>query len=777
MSKYQHEQSKQSPTRVERSLSRFLLFFMAALICFALINFLFEAYVLVVIQLTVFMTLPILYVWFKRDAPQRYIKHALGFATLTVFLPLLFTPSIENTSIYWVFTYPLLAFFFLGVRTGIQWTSIYSIALCCLLALAYLDYIPLYYSWVQVAISLLELLFCSIISHFFVSDNEEAEQKQQAHVHYLKSLDRIERALHSQLDISAGMKHTLQSLLDTFQCSRAWLIYPCDAHAATWSVPFECTVDAFPGTLATGHVYGMDGTMRHFFKRVQYSDAPICLDDRNHFLADSSIAKTFSIQSQITIALRPNKEQTWLLGLHQCDNPRHWSNDEQRLFQDIARRMEDSLQHMLLYQNLKKSTHQLAKANKQAEAASHAKSEFLSIMSHELRTPLHGIIGLQELIAADEQYLTDEQREHLALAQQAAKSLGDLVNDILNLSKVESGKLELNNEMFSLKEVMLDAIAPFVIACRYKKIPLHLHLDGVPEYIMGDPIRLRQVLINLIGNAVKFTPEGMINISVTKKAHELSFTIQDTGIGISPNMLKNIFEPFRQEMQFMQQQHTGTGLGTTIAKRFVELMGGYIQVSSTLSVGSQFTFHIPYKESQGHHIHWHVDGTQTPTKTFATSIKKHPQHPSKIAHKMRILLAEDDPIGQLIAAKRLKRTGMHVDIAADGLNAWNKTQAGQYDLLLSDIRMPSMSGIELTRRIRQYEVEHQRPRLPIIGLSAHALAEVEQECLEAGMDAFLSKPIDPDSVLLKIEQILQEPVNNQGDLPAYENSTHTADKA
>lgn len=748
-------QPLQEATRVERSLLRFLVFFMMALACFAVINFAFSAYVLVVIQVVILIALPVLYVWFKRGAPQLYIKHALGLATLTVFLPLLFFPSVENTGIYWIFTYPLLVFFFLGVRIGMQWTSLYTLALLGSLMLAYMGYIPLYYSWTQVAISLLELLFCSIISYFFVSDNEEAEKKQQAHVHYLKSVDSIERALHSQLEINESMNHTLQILLDTFHCSRAWLLYPCDPHADTWSVPFERTVAAYPGVLATGSFYQVDDTMRQLFSDAQDQDTPICYDDRSPFVVDSKTGKKFFIQSQIAIALRPDNKQTWLLGLHQCDYPRHWTDDEQRLFQDVARRMEDALQQMLLYQDLKESTQKLSKATEQAEAANHAKSEFLSIISHELRTPLHGIIGLQELIAADAKHLTHEQSEHLTLAQQAAKSLRDLVNDILNLSKVEAGKLQLNNEEFSLKEVMLDAIAPFVIACRHKTIPLYLHLEGVPEWVMGDPVRLRQVLINLIGNAVKFTPKGSIHICVKKESAELSFTVQDTGIGISPAMLQNIFEPFHQETLFMNQQHTGTGLGTTIAKRFVELMGGHIHVSSELSIGSKFIFHIPCKDEKGHLVHWQVDATKIPVKALVDSIDHADEQKQCMARDIRVLLAEDDPIGQRIAAKRLGRTGMQVDIAEDGFSAWDKVQTGQYDLLLTDIRMPGLDGIELTRRIRQYEADQQCSRLPIVGLSAHALADVEHECLEAGMDAFMSKPIDPDSVLLKVESILQ----------------------
>lgn len=757
MFSHPHDFPKQETTRIERSLSRFLVFSICSLIFFTVLNTFLGLYILAAIQSTVIIILPVLYLWLKRGGSQLFIKHAIGFTTLTVFTPLLFASSAANTGIYWIFLYPLVTFLFLGVRAGTQWTGIYILSLLAGLAFAHLEHIPLYYNLTQISLSFIELLLCSILSYFFVSDNEQVEKQQQAHVHYLKSLDHVERALHQPPEIEKGMEHALQALLETFHCSRAWLLYPCNPDASTWSVPFERTVDEFPSTLTTEGSYPVDSMSRRIFKNALQHHSPTCYDDLDTLSdQDKSNLQAFSIQSQMVIALHPTKEQTWLLGLHQCDYQRRWNNDEQRLFQDISRRMEGAIKQMLLYNDLKISTESLLKAKQDAEAASYAKSEFLSVMSHELRTPLHGIIGLQELIAGDASHLTSEQLEHLTLAQQAARSLGDLVNDILNLSKVESGTIQLNHKELSLKNVLLDAIAPFVIACRNKHVPLQLQLEDVPEFIIGDEIRLRQILINIIGNAVKFTQQGHINIHIKQSDNHLSFAIKDTGIGISPGMLEHIFEPFHQEAQLMESGHTGTGLGTTIAKRFVELMGGRIHVQSALGTGSCFTFHIPFEAGKGNNIRWQVDGRQI------TSKPPPPQRNNKLSaftQKIHILLAEDDPIGQRIAAKRLRRMGMLVDIADDGFTAWVKSRTGEHDLLLTDIRMPKMDGIELTRRIRQDEAEHNKSRLPIVGLSAHALAEVEQECNEAGMDAFMVKPIDPDSVLKKIQDIITQHKN------------------
>ena len=197
---------------------------------------------------------------------------------------------------------------------------------------------------------------------------------------------------------------------------------------------------------------------------------------------------------------------------------------------------------------------------------------------------------------------------------------------------------------------------------------------------------------------------------------------------------------------------------TSMPDCFVELMGGNIYVNSTLTAGSCFTFNIPFEIGKGSSIHWKVDGTQV-LDNVSPLPQANKQQGKPTLNNIHILLAEDDPIGQRIAAKRLRRMGMLVDIVEDGFTAWVKSQTGQHDLLLTDIRMTKMDGIELTRRIRQHEKEHNKPRLPIVGLSAHALAEVEIECSEAGMDAFMVKPIDPDSVLEKIQEIINQHKN------------------
>jgi len=407
-----------------------------------------------------------------------------------------------------------------------------------------------------------------------------------------------------------------------------------------------------------------------------------------------------------------------------------WSN--RRLNQKVKDRTDE----------LVANEEKLQLAIKQAEAASNAKSEFLSLMSHEMRTPLHGIIGLQSLIGSDAENLSREHQENLILAQKSAKSLQVLVNDVLDLAKIESGNMELTEEPFELKNCICDAVVPFILSAREKNILLSIHIEETPKSIMGDEVRLRQVLLNLIGNAVKFTNHGEVSIHIVRKENQLHFSIKDTGVGISERELKHIFEPFKQGKHPLRTIQAGTGLGTSIVKRFIDLMMGKIEVSSELGKGSCFQFTLPCNAIGSETMNFQrssADGS------FITMSDLQEVKNEKLLG-LRVLLAEDDPIAQRIASKQLTKAGMQIDIAANGEIAWKKVQDQTYDLLLTDIRMPVMDGLELTKKIRELEEHANKPRLLIIGLSAHALEDVVSECIEAGMDHFMTKPVDPEAI-------------------------------
>ena len=407
-----------------------------------------------------------------------------------------------------------------------------------------------------------------------------------------------------------------------------------------------------------------------------------------------------------------------------------------------------------LQYKLRGSEKKLHQAIQQAESANHAKSEFLSTISHELRTPIHGIIGLQQLISADAENLSDEHKENLRLAQQSAKSLRALVNDVLDLAKIESGKMELIKREFELQHCICDALVPFRLQAIEKGIALSLHIEHAPKVILSDESRLRQILLNLVGNAVKFTEQGEVSLHVIEKRGYLHFMVKDSGIGMSQEDLKHVFEPFSQGSSDYQWKQFGSGLGTSIAKRFVELMQGHIHVESKQGEGSCFFFNIPCFPSGSERTHCEISSNANLWQSSSTD--EHEVAVESLPSRLRVLLAEDDPIAQRIAKKRLSKAGMDVHVVDNGEDALQQIQKHSYDLLLTDIRMPKLDGLEMTRRIRAMEKELDQSHLPIIGLSAHVLEEVVQDCLSAGMDHFMVKPVEPEAILSTILKIKSE---------------------
>jgi len=385
-----------------------------------------------------------------------------------------------------------------------------------------------------------------------------------------------------------------------------------------------------------------------------------------------------------------------------------------------------------------------------AEQSSQAKTDFLSVMSHELRTPLHGIIGLLDLMDRDS--LTAQQRQDLDMALESSKSLQGLVSDILDISVVEAGKLILQTKAFNTLSCIKDVLRTFVALAQSKDIFLTIDMEAIPNIIEGDVVRVRQVLINLIGNAVKFTEKGGVHITVKQGNNAaglgmISFDIKDTGIGISEEDLKRIFEVFTQVNQGPNQRYAGTGLGTSIAKRLTEQMGGDITVTSELGVGSIFRVTIPIGQQATETITDHLNA-----KLLEQSNTTAEPEPLLQFQDWNILLVEDDKVSQKVALKRLRRSGLSADVAHSGDEAWRLIQQKHFDLILTDLRMPNMDGLTLTRNIRSLE-KNGRKKTRVIGISAHALAEVQKECLQAGMDAFLSKPIEPNAILAEIKKL------------------------
>jgi CheY-like chemotaxis protein len=378
----------------------------------------------------------------------------------------------------------------------------------------------------------------------------------------------------------------------------------------------------------------------------------------------------------------------------------------------------------------------LAAAEEEAAAASRIKGEFLANMSHEIRTPMNGIIGMTQLALALSE--RPEQQDYLRIVQNSADSLMALLNDILDLSRIEAGKLSIEPVPFSPRTLVQETVQLLAVTAQAKGLAIRVECGSeVPEIVVADPLRLRQVLVNLLGNSIKFTEVGHIAVRVDRVEPEdaLRLRVADTGIGIPPEKQEQVFKAFTQADGSITRRYGGTGLGLTISARLVHLMGGIIRLESQPGKGTTFEFLVPCR----------IPDVQDSGNCCQDTAPDAPESP------LRILLAEDNPVNQKVASRLLESQGHTVVVASNGRDAVAAAGREAFDVILMDVQMPEMDGFQATAAIRAAEGASSR-HVPIIAMTAHAMSGDRDRCLAAGMDGYVAKPLQLNELFKAISQ-------------------------
>ncbi|SFF98525.1 PAS domain-containing hybrid sensor histidine kinase/response regulator [Pontibacter chinhatensis] len=413
----------------------------------------------------------------------------------------------------------------------------------------------------------------------------------------------------------------------------------------------------------------------------------------------------------------------------------------------------------------KKYEQELLRARKEAEEAAKVKAEFLSTVSHEIRTPLNAIVSIANLLQATDH--SKEHKEYFRALKLSADSLFHLINDILDYSKIEAGRVELIERPMSLRELVYSLVYSVSITAEEKGLAMKVELDErLPEQVLGDPVKVGQILTNLLGNAIKFTEEGYVALKLqvqdlTNEEASIHFQVEDTGIGIPPDKLEKVFEEFTQASYDVNLKYGGTGLGLTISQKLLSLYGSKLSVESEEERGTTFFFNLRLKLAP--------EQNATPDELTNES--------EDFIRGVKLLLVEDNPVNVLVVSRYLQRWGVEYDVAKDGIEAVEHVMRHDYNLVLMDLQMPHMDGYEATSKIRGLREEKYR-QLPIIALSASARYDFKEQMEAAGIDDFISKPFNPMELRAKITfhslnaaQDALEPAGTE-ESPGFESSWH-----
>jgi PAS domain S-box-containing protein len=498
------------------------------------------------------------------------------------------------------------------------------------------------------------------------------------------------------------------------------------------AVVYSCAVlqdvspdEAFPPTFVSGNVRNILGyevaeclgNPAWWGTHIHPDDAPHVFGRLPELFREGSLIHEYRFQT---------KQGVW-----------RWIHDELTLVYDAQGTPVEFVGFWMDVTERKQAVAELQAAKDVAEAANRAKSEFLANMSHEIRTPMNGVIGMTELVL--DTTLTQEQREYLEAVKGSAGSLLRIINDILDFSRIEARKLDLESSDFNLRQRVETALKVLRLRAQEKGLRFTCAIHpSVPDVLIGDAVRLQQIVVNLVGNAIKFTPQGGVSVRIELESQAddaavLHVSVDDTGIGIPADRLQAVFDAFEQVDGSITRQYGGTGLGLAITAQLVGMMDGRIWVESQENKGSTFHFTARLKLPQGN------AEVTSPAPTRASL----PRQRTKPLH---ILLVEDNPVNQKVAVRLLEKHGYTLAVAGNGREALLALEGAQFDLVLMDVQMPEMDGLEATKAIRERE-ETSGLHLPIIAMTAHAMQGDRECCLDAGMDGYVSKPVRIENLL------------------------------